>query len=260
MEAANDAVEDRSETPSAMEPLVLSAESRDRGPLSDLAVELAAASSGFRRSLPPGVVGPLAELVRAMNCYYSNLIEGHNTHPVDIERAMKNDYSGDPEKRNLQLEAKAHVAVQRWVDEGGVKGRVATVGALCEIHRRFSEQLPNELLMVSDPDSGRTVNVAAGELRRDDVRVGRHLAISPGAVPRFIRASSSSTPRSAARKRSLRRQRRITACCGFTRLRMGTGAWRGSCRTQACSRCLTPEACGRLRAVWRGTLPNTNST
>jgi Fic family protein len=186
MEAANDAVEDRSETPSAMEPLVLSAESRHRGPLSDLAVELAAASSGFRRSLPPGVVGPLAELVRAMNCYYSNLIEGHNTHPVDIERAMKNDYSGDPEKRNLQLEAKAHVAVQRWVDEGGVKGRVATVGALCEIHRRFSEQLPNELLMVSDPDSGRTVNVEAGELRRDDVRVGRHLAISPGALPRFM--------------------------------------------------------------------------
>jgi hypothetical protein len=94
------------------------------------------------------------------------LIEGHNTHPVDIERAMKNDYSGDPEQRNLQLEAKAHVAVQRWVDEGGVKGRVATVGALCEIHRRFSEQLPKELLMVSDPDSGRTVNDPADSWAR----------------------------------------------------------------------------------------------
>jgi len=30
-----------------------------------------------------------------MNCYYSNLIEGHDTHPVDIERALNNDYSGD---------------------------------------------------------------------------------------------------------------------------------------------------------------------
>jgi Fic family protein len=99
---------------------------------------------------------------------------------------MKNDYSGDPKKRNLQLEAKAHVAVQRWVDEGGVRGRAARVGAICEIHRRFSEQLPKELLMVSDPDSGRTVNVAAGELRRDDVKVGRHFALSPGAVPRFM--------------------------------------------------------------------------
>ncbi|ASV84481.1 hypothetical protein CES85_5275 [Ochrobactrum quorumnocens] len=32
--------------------------------------------------------GKLADLVRSMNCYYSNLIEGHNTHPVDIERAL----------------------------------------------------------------------------------------------------------------------------------------------------------------------------
>ena len=55
-----------------------------------------------------------------MNCYYSNLIEGHNTHPVDIERALAGDYSTDPEKRDLQLEAKAHIAVQKWIDEGGM--------------------------------------------------------------------------------------------------------------------------------------------
>jgi Fic family protein len=121
-----------------------------------------------------------------MNCYYSNLIEGHNTHPVDIERAMNNDYSADPEKRNLQLEAKAHVAVQRWVDGGGVKGRATTTEAVREIQRRFSEHLPEQLLVVSDPESGRTVRVIAGELRRDDVKVGRHLAVSPGAVPRFM--------------------------------------------------------------------------
>ncbi len=43
-----------------------------------------------------------------MNCYYSNLIEGHDTHPVDIERALRHDYSDDPRTRNLQLEAAAH--------------------------------------------------------------------------------------------------------------------------------------------------------
>jgi Fic family protein len=121
-----------------------------------------------------------------MDCYYSNLIEGHNTHPVDIERAMKNDYSGDPEKRNLQLEARAHVSVQRWVDEGGIKGRTTTVEGIRELHRRFSELLPKELLVVSDPDSGRAVSVVAGELRRGDVKARPHLAISPGAVARFM--------------------------------------------------------------------------
>jgi hypothetical protein len=94
--------EDRGETPSLMEPLVLSAGSRHRPALNDLAIELTGASAGFRRSLPDGVVSALADLVRAMNCYYSNLIEGHDTHPVDIERALKKDYSADPEKRNLQ--------------------------------------------------------------------------------------------------------------------------------------------------------------
>lgn len=180
------AVSDRGEHVSALEPLVLSTGSPHRGPLNDLALELAAASAGFRRSLPPGIVRALADLVRAMNCYYSNLIEDHHTHPVDIERAMQNDYSADSEKRNLQLEARAHVAVQRWVDEGALKGRALAVESLREIHRRFSELLPKELLLVFDPDTGRTVNVLPGELRRDDLKVGQHFAISPGAVPRFL--------------------------------------------------------------------------
>jgi Fic family protein len=101
-----------------MEPLVLSEGSRHRPGLSDITVELAAASAGFRRSLPEGTVKALADLVRATNCHDSNLIEGHNTHPVDSERAMENDYSADPEQRKRQLEATAHVTVQRWVDDG----------------------------------------------------------------------------------------------------------------------------------------------
>jgi Fic family protein len=121
-----------------------------------------------------------------MNCYYSNLIEGHYTHPVDIERALKNDYSADPKKRNLQREATAHVAVQEWVDHGGINGRATTIDAIRALHCRFSELLPEELLVVADPETGRTTKVIPGELRRDDVRVGRHVAISPGALPRFM--------------------------------------------------------------------------
>ena len=85
--------EDRGESISRMEPLLVAEGSRHRAGLTDLAVELAARSAGFRRSLPPGVHASLATLVRAMNCYYSNLIEGHATHPVDVERALKGDYS-----------------------------------------------------------------------------------------------------------------------------------------------------------------------
>ncbi len=169
-----------------MESMLLAEGSRHRPALSDIVVELAAASAGLRRSLSVGVTRALADLVRAMNCYYSNLIEGHDTHPVDIERAMKNDYSADAKKRNLQLEAKAHVAVQRWIDDGGLKGRAVSVTGLREIHRRFCELLPEELLKVSDPVTGEEVSVVPGELRRRDVKVGAHVPISPGAVPRFL--------------------------------------------------------------------------
>ena len=106
-------------------------------------LDLTQKSAGFRRSLPPTVLASLADLVRAMNCYYSNLIEGHDTHPVDIERALKNDYSQDRRKRDLQIEAKAHIAVQQWIDTGGLKGGAAIrAGAITEIHRRFCELLP----------------------------------------------------------------------------------------------------------------------
>src|SRR5712664_262299 len=103
-------VTDRSESIGLMEPLLIEESSRHRTALTDLALELAQKSAGFRRSLPESLLSSLADLVRAMNCYYSNLIEGHDTHPIDIERALKGDYSNDAEKRDLQLEAQAHIA------------------------------------------------------------------------------------------------------------------------------------------------------
>src|SRR2546422_483211 len=157
---------DRGEPVTAMEPLLIGDASRHRGALTDLALELTQKSAGFRRSLPPFLLSSLADLVRAMNCYYSNLIEGHDTHPVDIERAMKNDYSQDARKRNLQLEAKAHIVVQKWIDSGGLKGGLAVKAeGICEIHRRFCELLPEDLLWVEDPASKERLRVGPGELR-----------------------------------------------------------------------------------------------
>ena len=180
------AVIDRGELIGLMGPMRLSEELRHRGALVDLAVDLTGKSAGFRRSLPHEIVTALANLVRAMNCYYSNLIEGHDTHPIDIERALKNDYSADVQKRNLQLEAKAHITVQRWIDEGNVAGRATTTQVVREIHQRFCELLPEELLWVEDPDGRERARVVPGEFRQRDVKVGQHIAISPGAIPRFL--------------------------------------------------------------------------
>ena len=186
-EADIKAAKDRGETVSMMEPLLLAEGSEHRSGLTDLALELAQKSAGFRRSLPESFLTSLADLVRAMNCYYSNLIEGHDTHPIDIERALKGDYSNDAKKRDLQLEARAHIAVQRWIDTGGLKGSAVIAESICEIHRRFCEALPDDLLWVENPATKERIKVIPGKLRHRDVVVGRHVPISAPAVPRFLK-------------------------------------------------------------------------
>ena len=186
MEADFEAV-DRAESTSAMEPLLIPDGSRHRAALNDLAFDLTRKSAGFRRSLPHPIQAPLASLVRAMNCYYSNLIEGHDTHPIDIERALRDDYSQDRKKRDLQIEAKAHMAVQQWIDEGGLSANQAvSPEGIIDLHRRFCGHLPEDLLWIDNPDTGERARVVAGELRRRDVKVGQHVAVSPGALPRFL--------------------------------------------------------------------------
>ena len=178
--------DDRGESVGLMEPMLVSESSPYRTPLTDQAVELAARAAGFRRSLPNGVLVSLADLVRAMNCYYSNLIEGHDTHPVDIERALRDDYSADARSRDLQLEAKAHITVQEWIDGGGLGGHATTTDGLIEVHRRFCELLPDDLLWAKNPETGENIRVIPGRLRERDVQVGRHVPVSPGALPRFL--------------------------------------------------------------------------
>ena len=76
--------------------------------------------------------------------------------------------------------------MQRWIDEGNVTGRETAPDVICEIHRRFCELLPDELLWVEEPATHERVRVVPGELRQRDVQVGQHIPISPGAIPRFL--------------------------------------------------------------------------
>jgi Fic family protein len=88
---------------------------------------------------------------------------------------------------NLQLEAKAHIAVQKWIDGGGLKGGLAIKAErICEIHRRFCALLPEDLLWADDQVTQERVRVVPGELRQRGVQVATHVAISPGALPRFL--------------------------------------------------------------------------
>jgi Fic family protein len=46
--------------------------------------------------------------------------------------------------------------------------------------------LPEDLLWVENPETKETVKMVPGELRPKDVQAGRHVAVSPGAIARFL--------------------------------------------------------------------------
>jgi Fic family protein len=97
----------------SMEPLV---PAEGAQALEDEVVSLIAESNQLAGRMHPILRDSIGDLVRSMNCYYSNLIEGHDTHPRDIDRALANDFSSEPKKRELQKEAVAHIHVQQLID------------------------------------------------------------------------------------------------------------------------------------------------
>ena len=196
---------DHGEAISLMEPMDIGESSRWRSEMSELAVELTYKAADFKSGLPEGLKSGIADLVRNMNCYYSNLIEGHDTHPIAIELALNGVYDKDPKKRDLQLEARAHVAVQRWIDEGNLRGRSTAEASVTEIHRRFVECLPDDLRWVTRPDTGDRLPVVPGEYRKHMVEVGRLVPVSPGAVSRFMKRYEEAYARPG-------RAQRIIAC------------------------------------------------
>lgn len=156
--------------------------------LEDLALDMATKASGLASQLPLAVRRGVGDLVRSMNCYYSNLIEGHDTHPRDIDRALSHaDYSTDPQKRVLQREAVAHIEVQRLIDHHeDLQVETTCVDYLTWLHREFCQRLPEELLWVQNPDTGERLRVVPGGLRTGWVQVGRHIPPDAEVLPRFL--------------------------------------------------------------------------
>ena len=130
-----------------MEPLILA----NCGHLEDLARDLLSQSAVHAGLLHPVTQLGIRELVRLVNSYYSNLIEGNSTHPAEIERAMRKDYAKEPAQRNLQLESLAHIEVQRAIEERILRDPTpnpSNTEFLRWIHCEFYCRLPEALRFV----------------------------------------------------------------------------------------------------------------
>lgn len=168
--------------PAQMEPL-LPAEHK-LGPLLELAHDLQRAADRLAGLCQPGALADLRVLLRAMNSYYSNKIEGQHTLPLEIEQALHNDYSHDADRARRQRLALAHMATEQQLEEqwhAWDDHRVWSAQMVRDIHQDLFARLP---LGDRALDEGRTLE--PGALRDRDVAVGVHAAPSWRAIPPML--------------------------------------------------------------------------
>lgn len=176
------------ETPYRIEPCLL-----ENPPLDvvDLVAELTSLTEQLGARLHPDAAASLADMVRIMNCYYSNLIEGHNTIPRDIERALANELDNDQTRRNLQIEARAHIRVQKLIDAMHAQHALpepASCDFLQWLHTEFYRDASDEMMVIKQDQQ--YFKMVPGEFRSlivHDVAVGRHLPPSSETVTDFMR-------------------------------------------------------------------------
>ena len=176
----------RFDAPSDMEPLLPSGEMS--GELTSKATLLIKSAAELGGYFAPETRQAVADLVRSMNGYYSNLIEGHRTRPVDIEAALAHEFSSQPKRRELQLLHYAHLETQlelerRLREEPDLD--FLSTEFICWIHEKFYSLLPESLRHVTDKD-GKTYPVNPGQVRDYDVHVGIHLAPTPTSLGKFL--------------------------------------------------------------------------
>lgn len=175
------------ETPGRIEPCLLDEMGAE---IVDLVAGLSSAAAGLGKWLHPRSAAGLADAVRIMNCYYSNLIEGHNTTPREIEAALRDQFEAAEERRNLQIEARAHIRLQRDIDRRHAAGDLAEPASadfIRWLHREFYTNAPEAMLIVrSDTRELRMTPGAFRAAPEEEVGVGRHLPPSPGQVAAFM--------------------------------------------------------------------------
>ncbi|MDB5665538.1 Fic family protein [Cypionkella sp.] len=144
-------------------------------------------SRSLGRNLPARTLADLAAMVRMMNSYYSNRIEGNNTRPRDIERALAGDFDADPGRMALQQEHAAHVRLQKEIDRPAVEGTLTDPtdpSFIKWLHKEFYEGATEDMLTLRH--AGQVVRIVPGEWRQGDVEVGAHVPPPYEAVPSFM--------------------------------------------------------------------------
>jgi Fic family protein len=170
--------------PEQFEPLIPSAAASAKAGLPALAGDVAARALGLKRMVHPMTEARLAQLLRSVNSYYSNLIEGQQTRPLDIERALRKSFSKEPDKARRQRIAVAHIGAQQEMESWLAAGEVDIYAPdfLSRLHKAFYSRLNEQDRKTPEGDI-----VVPGAWREKDVEVGNHIPPTHASIAAFLK-------------------------------------------------------------------------
>ncbi len=153
------------------------------GELVEATADIVERSHRLQAAVSPAARDALREVVRSMNSYYSNSIEGQGTHPLNIERALRDDFSAKPEIAQRQRIALAHIQAESELEQQNATAAVALgSGFLMQAHAAMYKRL-------SEADRSIAGGHVAepGKIRDKDVTVGRHQPPTASSLPLFLK-------------------------------------------------------------------------
>lgn len=149
---------------------IINKELRDKAEM--ICYKSAALTGGHNQIL----LDEIASTLRVTNSYYSNLIESQGTHPLNIEKAMKQNFSKNEKNKNLQLLSLKHIEVQE-----NIRNSIDSFSTpydnefIKKLHYSFYQDLPTSFLELEN--DGIAYKMTPGEYRGIDVVVGDHIAV-----------------------------------------------------------------------------------
>ncbi|MEC6742981.1 Fic family protein [Pseudomonas qingdaonensis] len=144
--------------------------------LLDQVVQIVRLDTDLQAKIPRSLRVPMTNLLRVVNSYYSNKIEGNCTAPADILRAEAQDAPLEVEASKDLQEITRHIEAQRRLTDDPINPvEVSSRDGISRLHREFYVGVPMQVLDTQLNEQGDVVRMVPGEFRQYDVRVGHHI-------------------------------------------------------------------------------------
>jgi len=139
------------------------------------------ADAALDQTIPTSIRKSTEWLLRLVNCYYSNKIEGNPTHPKELLKTQDGTANTAPtaEVAELLKHLEVQVKIKNNIQDQSL---ITTQAYIKSIHRDFYDGLGQEHLFIKDQEgniaydkNGDKILLQPGEYRSRNVKVGRHV-------------------------------------------------------------------------------------